>query len=210
MYLKKIKIVLFLFLVLVFIIDITTTYSKYISDATGELKTNIAKWQILVNNEDITNNYTSTINFTPIIEENINIAANKVAPQSKGYFDIEINPENIETSFNYTIELLPLENSDITDLVITDYAIIAQNTNEADIQKIPYNNTIITNNLIYDKETPNFKHQIFTIRLYFCWLDNESSSMNDQADTTIGEKAANEEEINFKITANLTFSQYTG
>lgn len=208
MYLKKIKIVLFLFLVLVFILDVTTTYSKYISDATGELRTNIAKWQILVNNEDITNNYTSTINFTPVIEENINVAANKVAPQSKGYFDIEINPENVETSFNYTIELLPLENSDISDLVITDYAIINETIDENNIEKIPYNNTIITNNLIYDNETLNFKYQIFTIRLYFCWLDDENSTMDDQADTAIGEKAAKEEDINFKITANINFSQY--
>lgn len=66
--LKKFKIVLFLFLLLVFVLDVTTTYSKYTSEAIGEVKTNIAKWQILVNDNDITSNYTSTIDFTPVIE----------------------------------------------------------------------------------------------------------------------------------------------
>ena len=138
--LKKFKIVLFLFLLLVFVLDVTTAYSKYTSEAIGEVKTNIAKWQILVNDNDITSNYTSTIDFTPVIEENVNVAANTMAPQSKGYFDIEINPENVGTSFTYTIELLPLENSDITDIVITDYATIDENTDLNNITKKSYNN----------------------------------------------------------------------
>ena len=206
--LKKFKIVLFLFLLLVFVLDVTTTYSKYTSEAIGEVKTNIAKWQILVNDNDITSNYTSTIDFSPVIEENVNVAANTMAPQSKGYFDIEINPENVGTSFTYTIELLPLENSDITDIVITDYATIDENTDLNNITKKAYNNRTITNNVLYDNTTTNFKHKPFRIRLYFCWKDDATNTMDDNADTIIGEKAANGEEINFKISASISFNQY--
>ena len=113
-----------------------------------------------------------------------------------------------KTSFTYTIELLPLENSDITDIVITDYATIDENTDLNNITKKAYNNSTITNNVLYDNTTTNFKHKPFRIRLYFCWKDDATNTMDDNADTIIGEKAANGEEINFKISASISFNQY--
>ena len=62
--------------------------------------------------------------------------------------------------------------------------------------------------VLYDNTTTNFKHKPFRIRLYFCWKDDATNTMDDNADTIIGEKAANGEEINFKISASISFNQY--
>ena len=68
----------------------SNTYSRYVADTTGDLKMSFAQWQILVNNEDITNNSSSSIVLNPIIEENSYVKSNKIAPSSTGYFDINI------------------------------------------------------------------------------------------------------------------------
>ena len=83
----------------------SNTYSRYVADTDSNVILQLAKWQILVNENDITNNTTSSINLTPVIEENENVTNNTIAPSSKGYFDIDIDPTNVDVSFNYSISL---------------------------------------------------------------------------------------------------------
>ena len=109
----------------------SNTYSRYIASTTGDLEVVFAKWQILVNDTDITNNSSSNISLVPIIDENENIKSNTIAPSSKGYFDIIIDPSNVDVSFNYSISL-DYENEDIPDLVITKYAMLDSNYQEGD------------------------------------------------------------------------------
>ena len=77
------------------------TYSRYIADATSDIKIQFSKWEIKINNNDITNGSISTMNLTPVMEGNNHVASNVVAPSSKGYFDIVVDPSNVEVSFNY-------------------------------------------------------------------------------------------------------------
>ena len=51
----------------------SNTYSRYVAGTTGNLKMSFAQWQILVNNEDIINNSSSSIVLTPVIDENENL-----------------------------------------------------------------------------------------------------------------------------------------
>ena len=83
----------------------SNTYSRYVADTTGNLKIAFAQWQILVNNNDITNNTTSSVVLNPIINENEYVESNKLAPSSSGYFDISIDPTNVDVAFNYEITL---------------------------------------------------------------------------------------------------------
>lgn len=191
----------------------SNTYSRYVADATGNLKMSFAQWQILINNEDITNNTSSSIVLTPVIDTNDYVKSNKIAPSSTGYFDININPSNVDVSFNYSINLKVL-NENMPDLMITKYAIL---NNAFDEKKDTITYTDIENNLIRgsldlkditvatnsdELITPNFEP--FTIRICFEWYEGKDEKMNDEADTLIGIDAQNNE---LKIEAIIKFEQ---
>ena len=53
-----------------FLCFMSNTYSRYVADTTGNLKMSFAQWQILVNNEDITGNTSSSVTLNPVIDEN--------------------------------------------------------------------------------------------------------------------------------------------
>lgn len=191
----------------------SNTYSRYVADTTGDLKMSFAQWQILVNKEDITNNTSSSIVLTPIIEQNDYVKSNKIAPSSTGYFDISIDPSNVDVSFNYNISLKVL-NENIPDLMITKYAILDSDFNE---EKDTITYQAIENNLISGSldvkdlavatsgdeiTTSSFKS--FTIRIYFEWYEGNDEKMKDEDDTLIALDAENNE---LEIEAKINFEQ---
>lgn len=184
----------------------SSTYSRYVAGTTGNIDILFAKWQILINNQDITDQNSSNISITPTIEQNENIKENTVAPTSKGYFDINIDPSNADVSFQYTVDL-EIDNEEIPDLMITKYAILPADYEEGDtIEYTTLQTNTITNQLIYDNETENFSFDPFTMRIYFEWYEGEEEQMNDEDDTEIGISAA-EDELSFTINANISFEQ---
>ena len=192
----------------------SNTYSRYVVDTTGNLKMSFAQWQILVNKEDITNNTSSSIVLKPIIDTNSYVKENKIAPSSTGYFDISIDPTNVDVSFNYSISLKVL-NENMPDLMITKYAILKNNFDE-EKDTISYND--IENNLINGSldikdlnvattgdEIENTSFEPFTIRICFEWYEGkDDEKMNDEADTLIGTNALNNE---LEIEAEIKFEQ---
>lgn len=200
--LKKIKVLILIASLAITLSLMSNTYSRYVASSNGNVEIEFAKWQLLVNNTDITTNTTSNISFEPTIEENINVAKDKVAPSSIGYFDVEIDPTNVDVSFNYTIEL-NIENSDIPDLMITKYAIVPNDYLEGD--KLTFENITdnsITNTVLYDQKT----FDKFTVRIYFQWMEGEDTTMTDAEDTVIGNNAAIND-TSFTINANIKFEQ---
>ena len=184
----------------------SSTYSRYVAGTTGNIDILFAKWQILINTQDITDANNSTISITPTIESDENVKENTVAPTSKGYFDIDIDPTNVDVSFRYTVDL-EIDNEEIPDLMITKYTILPNDYEEGDtIEYTTLQENTITNDLLYDNETQNFSFDPFTIRIYFEWYEGENELMNDEADTEIGETAA-EDELSFTINANISFEQ---
>lgn len=185
----------------------SSTYSRYVAGTTGNIDIPFAKWQIYLNTQDITNQNSSEISFTPVIEESENISSNTIAPSSKGYFDININAENVDVSFMYTINLL-MNNEYAPDIMITKFAILPDNYQEGDnLEYTTIVDNLIQNTLSYDNTTPDFKFSSFTIRVFFEWIDNvEEEQMDDISDTEIGIEAA-ENDAMFNISANITFEQ---
>lgn len=210
---NKVKVLIFLICVVVLISTVNTTYSRYVSATNGTVTTDLARWQIFVNSQNITENYGTSMTFTPTIEQNENVAANKIAPSSKGYFDIAINPVNVDVSFTYDIGFGVPENSLITDIRVTDYAIIegTEITEETVFNKIslPVGNSI-KNTLFYSNIEENFSFKPFIIRAYFAWVDDETGNMSDETDGEIGNMIANGDELNFNLNVNINFKQYTG
>jgi maltose-binding protein MalE len=204
--LRKARFILVLISLSVCLGLMSTTYSRYVASATGNIDVLFAKWQILVNNTDVTSNSNSVITFTPVIEQNNNIKANVVAPSSKGYFDIDIDPTNVDVSFKYTINL-GIENGNIPDLMITKYAIIPDTYVEGDIlEVINLNGSPITGTLNFDNSTSSFQFKPFTIRVFFEWYEGVNELMGDEADTAIGNSAATGN-TTFKMNANVSFEQ---
>ena len=131
----------------------SNTYSRYVAGATSNVEMQFASWQILVNENDITSATTSSIELIPNIEANEHIANNTIAPSSKGYFDINIDPTNVNVSFGYEVALEVL-NKNMPDLVITKYALIDSNYVEGDELEInTISNSTIEGTLNYDNTT---------------------------------------------------------
>lgn len=203
--LKKFKVLVIIISVAVTLSLMSNTYSRYVASSEGNLQIEFAKWQLLVNNTDITNQTNSSISFEPTIESNQNIAENKIAPSSTGYFDIEIDPTNVDVSFKYNINL-DLDNTNIPDLSITKYALIPEDYSEGDaVEFRSLENGEITDIMTYSND--GFKK--FTIRVYFQWLEGENETMDNTADTNVGLSAA-DENTTFTISANINFEQYLG
>ncbi len=186
--------ILIIFITLAFSLSImSNTYSRYVADATGDVELTFAKWQILVNNEDITNGEEHNVLIMPTIIENKNVASNKLAPASVGYYDIEIDPTNVETSFTYRIEIADIDI--MPDLKITKYQILDELNEQIAEQEI-------TNNTI--EGTFNYNVDSFNtmkLRIYFEWYDEADNAMSDEEDTLMSKQET------ISIATNISFEQ---
>lgn len=180
----------------------SNTYSRYIADTNGDIKIGFSKWQIVVNSNDITDNSVSTINITPTMKPNEHVEENTVAPSSGGYFDIVIDPSNVDVSFDYSISL-DLINENMPDLMISEYAFLSNTYKDGDdITYIPLENSTITNT--YELSENN--KEPFTIRVCFEWFEGENENMDDAADTLIGVDAGIND-TDLQIQASIHFEQ---
>lgn len=199
---RKLKFILLFISMSVCLGLMSNTYSRYVAGTTGNIDALLSKWQIFVNNNDITDGTNSEITFSPVFDENEYVSSGTFAPTSKGYFDIEINPTNVDVSFNYTISL-GVENRVIPDLLITKYSILPIDYVEGTpVEVIPLNSNVLSQNMLIDKDDEDFEFEPFTIRIYFEWIDGEGEEMDDVADTEV---AARTETI--KMNANIVFEQ---
>lgn len=172
MKIKK-KIIFFLALISMFycVSLVQSTYAKYITSANAEAGLTIARWSILVNSKDVMTNSDFSSNISPIFTGNANIKDDVIAPTAQGYFDIVINGENTDVSFQYTINL--------------DYA-LDNNVNDLKITKYTMNNTDYTYNLgndITGYVINNDLDKTRTIRFYVEWVEGDGETMNNEADT---------------------------
>ena len=176
----KLKI-LIVFVIFAFALSIVSnTYSRYVAAAEGNIDLALANWQILLNNEDITNSSSSVGQINPVILENENVANNKLAPSSKGYFDINIDASSVELSFNYNIKIN--KNEILDDLLITKYQIIEEDTNSEETEYIDVVNNEINGTIDYSEENAI---KPFKIRVFFEWFDGDSEESNDENDTEV-------------------------
>lgn len=196
--LKRFKIIVLLLSLSVTVFLMNHTYSRYVSSSTNNIETSFAKWQILVNNEDIANESSSEIEFNPVIEENEFVRDGKMAPSSKGYFDIEIDSSNTDVAFEYNLEFEIL-NDEIPDIVISKFGIYYDDSDGIilnDLEDLKITNNVLVKDL--DKT--------FTIRVYFEWINDELKTMSNEDQTEVGINALNEE-YKLEISAKLNFSQ---
>ncbi len=193
-YNQKFKLLLATISLIICISFIKETYAKYITEANANANIKVAKWKILVNNQDIVNNNNITETISPKFTGNSNIKDDVIAPGATGYFDLIIDPTNTDVTFSYEITSSINENSSVKDLYITGYSI---NDNE----EINFNEDeqkIIKNTIFYAEDRTNTK-----IRVYISWQDGENETMDNIADTS----ATMLEDNNAKVDVNIKFIQ---
>ncbi|MDD6402924.1 MAG: hypothetical protein PUG33_02115 [Mollicutes bacterium] len=182
-------IIIFILVVTIsFIYLFQSTYAKYKKQVNSNVNSTIASWNIKINNETINNKKTLTNSITPTFYENEYVKENTLAPGIKGYFDINIDSSKVDVDFNYEVNAVLNNSTNLTDFKITDYELNDSGT------KQNFNTTGISNSL--PKNTKNTK-----IRFYVEWIDDDTNVMNNIEDTTY---ATNHDDVKYVLTIKFT------
>lgn len=165
---------------------IQSTYAKYLSTADADTNITIARWNILVNNQDISQNSNFSEVLEPTFTGNENIKDGVIAPTATGYFDITLDGSTTDVSFSYDISFSEADDNTVTDLKITKY--------EIDGHSYTYNGPISGNILLNDQ------NRALTVRVYVEWVDQtDDETMTNVDDTT----AANGGVAKFNVNVNV-------
>ena len=176
--------------------EIIYTYSLFETNTSLSTSSDIAKWNIKVNNNMITSNQ---INSNEVVigsidwENGTHVKQGKAAPGSVGNFDIEIDPTNTDVSFLYTV------NIDTSELENDEFII-------SNVTELNGNEFIRTGEYEYTgiaRLEKNKNGEKYNVRIEITWNNNEENNENDYE---LGTKA--EQEIKLPITIKL--SQYLG
>ena len=165
------------------------SYGLFESKNVLNVDSNIAKWNVFINGTDIKKNETFVVDKINLIN-NDNVLEGKMAPGSKGYFDIVIDPTDTDTSIRYDISF---DFSSLNDKIVV-----------SGIEEITSGNLVRTGKNTYSKVITlnEIKNGITnTIRVYIKW-DNS----DDESDSAIGSVINNF--INVPVT--IAAYQYLG
>lgn len=175
-------------IVLIFVLFfVKSSYAVFESNKNMVVKSDIAKWQILVNNNSVNSTEDFTIdsftNDSPYIKEG------KIAPGISGYFDIEINPNSTQVSFTYEISF---------DFSTLDERFIIDNVNEINGYEITNEDNKYTGKILLSDIENNVKHNI---RVYIKWINDEE---NNEIDSNIGL----DKDYSINIPVSITIKQF--
>ncbi|MDY3798821.1 MAG: hypothetical protein SO067_06890 [Bacilli bacterium] len=187
---KKRLILLVVLSIILCLFFVQESLAKYITAADETANISIARWKILVNDEDIRDENAVNTVINPVFLGNDNIAENIIAPTSEGYFDLIIDAREADVSFKYKISMSVNQNSSVKDLVATKYVVNGGEPITMDI-----NNQTIENTVLYGNN-----NSTINIRVYIVWNDGDGSLMDNSADTlatTSGNSAMMNVSLNF-------------
>lgn len=167
------------------------SYAKYKKQITGNVEATVASWNIKVNNETINNKSLLSNYIIPTLDSSEYIKEGVIAPSSTGYFDLIINAEEVDVDFTYEITGTVHENTQLNDLIITEY------------EQNGVRSTYTEENKITGQIQKNSTNT--SIRIFFKWNDDSlSETMDNQSDT---EYATNSNNKQTKIKVDIKFTQ---
>ncbi len=112
---KYLKISIIILMVLMLGYIFTNTYSKYINNASARIEQDVGRWNIKVNDVDITSTTGEPVEFEIdnfLWNETNHVKEGKVAPGMKGQFDLSIDPKDTDVSIKYSIKI---DNTKLTE-----------------------------------------------------------------------------------------------
>lgn len=160
------------YMILVFFVFSNFTLSKYSAKSEATVTLNVAQFKVKINEEDIM----QTKAFDLALSPTSNTLNNKLAPDSEGYFDIEINPDGAQVSLDYEIELdlSQIENTNINLKNYTvDYTSNYSDETEKEFIDVPENNKITGDIKLPENAKTGFTTEdAITIRVYWEWNED--------------------------------------
>lgn len=187
---KKILYLLFISFVLITTYEVMNAYGLFESKNKLVVNQNVARWKILINGSNITEEdfVINSIN----VEDNENVLNGKLAPGVRGYFDIEIDPQ-ADTSIVYSISF--------------DFSQISDSFKVENIEETTSGNLIRTDESTYSKvitlnEIKENKKN--NVRVYLKWENKED---NNATDSKIGLTENNYINIPVSVSAMQYFGE---
>ncbi len=171
----------------------TGTLTAYESELDANVSTDIAKWNITVNDQKITDAYEKTLALNDITWHANHADPTKIAPGGSGEFQLIIDPVDTEVAIRYDIVIEDHKVDDRYVLTITNLTV----GGEPLIQTAPNTYTgIFTLNDIEQGKTK-------TLDIEVAWLDDAE---NDWHDSQIGMGEVEAEYLKLEVVAK----QYLG
>lgn len=158
---KKILIILILLLIILIAL-LGSTYSKYITQVEGKGVIEVAKWAFLVNGQTAT---MTNINLAQTYNSNT-LIQNRIAPGTRGSFDIIIDATGSEVGIDYDVKFLNQTNKPTNLNFDYNGTIVSSITDLEELLKgnIPADSTekvkTFTIKWFWDYETGSTKEQI--------------------------------------------------
>lgn len=183
---------LLLLLLCLLIYSVIDTYGLFEDNVDRKVQANVAAFTIKINNSDINGtNKAFTINDI-VSNTNPNVAGNKIAPGSSGYFDIILDPTNVDVALKYAItyDLSNIKNDKIVMTSVNNNT-LGEGLIRTDVNTYSgiINLTNVKNNVV------------MTIRTNFEWTNDESNNDNDNTLKTIDK---------IGIPVSILITQYEG
>ena len=188
---KKLLYLIFSIFALLTVYEIINTYGLLETKNKMSVNPSIAKWNVLINGTDIKTGENFSVNSVNL-SDSVNVLNGKIAPGAFGYFDIEIDPTNTDTSIIYSITF--------------DFSLLSNSFIIDKIEETTSGNLIRTGSSTYskvitlDEIKENAKNNV---RVYIKWENNEE---NNEIDSQIG--LTKDNYINIPVT--VIVSQYLG
>lgn len=168
---KKFRLLLALIALFICLSSIEKTYAKYITSASGNTDITISRWNIKLNDFDITNGSSFSNAIVPTFNGDEYTAAGIIAPSSEGTFDVTIDGSETDTAYSLDFDIGISEDSDVKDLVITKYTIGDDPTEYA------YSGNLVTDFKLDD-------NKVITYHFFIKWNDDEETQTMTNADDT--------------------------
>lgn len=188
---KKLLYLIFSIFVLLTVYEIINTYGLLETKNKMSVNPSIAKWNVLINGTDIKTGENFSVNSVNL-SDSVNVLNGKIAPGAFGYFDIEIDPTNTDTSIIYSITF--------------DFSLLSNSFIIDKIEETTSGNLIRTGSSTYskvitlDEIKENAKNNV---RVYIKWENNEE---NNEIDSQIG--LTKDNYINIPV--SISAMQYLG
>lgn len=151
--------------------EIVDSYGIFESNIKSDAESSLSKWQILINESQITGE-TNTFTIDQVYwEPNTGVASGKAAPGLSGYFEIIIDPTGSEVSVEYeiTLDFLNLNNNMI-------YITSVKDENDVPLTLIDVNKyygMIPLSNILLN--------EVKTIKVEFIWENDEDNNEIDSS-----------------------------
>lgn len=157
------------FFLLIGVITLSVTYALFESSKKFDTQVDIAKWQVKVN-QSLIEGHSSTFTVDNVDwESSPYVVEGKAAPGLSGYFDIEIDPNQNETSIRYDV-LFDFSRLDSSQFLI-DSIVEVDNKNIVRTGAFKYSNIMLLSEI--DNNETN------TIRVTLTWVNNEANNIKD-------------------------------